>query len=124
MRSEVSRQFLKARSLQRAEHILGKSVRLNKETHSFILRDTIVFTDSGPLYDRPVDVVVFMEMQQTGGDLKSHSLKSQEVPGRQVRGHPICLALGSQIPLQVTLFVHCSSNTSSELHADLKSKMG
>lgn len=83
-----------------------------------------MFTDSGPLYDRPVDVVIFVEMQQTGGDLKSHSLKSQEVPGRQVRGHPVCLALGSQIPLQITLFIHRNNNTSSELHADFKSKIG
>lgn len=55
--------------------------------------------------NRPVDVVVFVEVQQTGGDLKSHPLKSQKVPGWQVRGHPVALPLGSQVPLQVTLFV-------------------
>lgn len=50
-----------------------------------------------------MDVVVLMEVQQARGDLKSHPLKGQKVPRWQVRGHPVRLPLGSQVPLQVTL---------------------
>lgn len=108
----------------REQNTLWKSVTLNRETHYFYLRCKIWSKDLGPEYgqrwshDWPVDVVVLMEMQQTRRDLKSHSLKSQEVPSGQVRGHPIWLALGSQIPLQVTLFEHHNINASSKLHAD------